>query len=239
MKIWAVVPAAGVGARMNSAVPKQYLELQGEAVLKLSINRLLQLPEIHGLVVPVSPLELASENSFWQQLKLDTDPRISGCAGGDSRQESVLRALEHLGAEAAAEDLVLVHDAVRPCVRPAQVRALIQALQDHPQGGLLAAPLRDTLKRADDNSMVSATLDRSGLWAALTPQIFPYALLKRALQQARDGGIQVTDEASAVEALGLKPLLFPGNPDNIKITHPDDLRLAEAILMAQNQEQNL
>ncbi len=239
MKIWAVVPAAGVGSRMNSAVPKQYLQLQGKSVLALALLRLLELPLISNIVVAISAEELQSEDSYWQQLQFNNNSRIQVCAGADSRHGSVANALTALVDKAHEDDWILVHDAVRPCVRSSDIQALINAVQHHPAGGLLAAPVRDTLKIAEPGrDSVQGTLDRRHVWAAFTPQMFRYGLLRKALQHAVSTGIEITDESSAIEALNYSPLLIRGNPDNIKITHPGDLLLASAILTAQTSERN-
>jgi len=239
MKIWAVVPAAGVGSRMNSAVPKQYLQLQGKSVLALALLRLLELPLISNIVVAISAEELQSEDSYWQQLQFNNNSRIQVCAGADSRHGSVANALTALVDKAHEDNWILVHDAVRPCVRSSDIQALINAVQHHPAGGLLAAPVRDTLKIAEPGrDSVQGTLDRRHVWAAFTPQMFRYGLLRKALQHAVSTGIEITDESSAIEALNYSPLLIRGNPDNIKITHPGDLLLASAILTAQTSERN-
>ncbi len=243
MKIWAVVAAAGVGLRMNSAVPKQYLPLQGIPVLAHTLQRLLELPLINSVAVALSAEELQSAASYWQQLAFNDNPRILICAGADSRQSSVSNALDVLAGQAHDDDWVLVHDAVRPCVRISDINLLINAVQHHPAGGLLAAPVRDTLKLAGADAAatpsvqaVHRTFDRRLVWAAFTPQMFRYGLLRKALQHAINNGLELTDESSAIEALGYKPLLIRGNPDNIKITHPEDLLLASAILTAQTNE---
>ena len=244
-RIWAVVPAAGVGSRMNSAVPKQYLQLHGKTVLTLTLQRLLELPLLCRVVVAISAEELQSTDSCWQQLDLKeqlglTDsPRMQVCAGADTRQGSVANALNALADQAHEDDWVMVHDAVRPCVRISDINALINAVQHHPAGGLLAAPVRDTLKLAQtEQASVQGTMDRRQIWAAFTPQMFRYGLLRKALQNALNTGMEITDESSAIEALNFSPLLIRGNPDNIKITHPEDLLLASAILTAQTSEQN-
>jgi len=238
-KIWAVVPAAGVGSRMNSTVPKQYLHLQGKAVLALTLQRLLEHPLIGNIVVAISAEELHARNSYWQQLQFNDNPGIQVCAGAESRHGSVSNALDVLADQAHEDDWVLVHDAVRPCVRISDICALINAVQHHPAGGLLAAPVRDTLKLAEPGThSVQGTLDRDHVWAAFTPQMFRYGLLRKALQHAVSFGIEITDESSAIEKLECSPLLIRGNPDNIKITHPEDLMLASAILTAQTSEQN-
>jgi 2-C-methyl-D-erythritol 4-phosphate cytidylyltransferase len=153
--------------------------------------------------------------------------------GGDERCQSVLNAVLSLKTRAQPDDWVLVHDAARPCVRAIDIDALIQALWFHPVGGLLARPVSDTLKQVNSNHEVLTTVDRSTHWQALTPQMFRFDILMRALLAAVAGGDKITDDAAAVEALGLKPLVVPGSTDNIKITNESDLGLAERIIEQQ------
>ncbi len=228
---WAVVPAAGAGRRMGGAVPKQYLPLAGGSVLDHTIERLLSVPRIDGLLVALS-----TDDERWAGSRFAADPRVTRVAGGEERCHSVLNALRALAGRADADDWVLVHDAARPCVRPADIDRLIERLRDHPVGGLLAGPLHDTVKRADDLGQIAATLPRETLWRAFTPQMFRLGPLARALEQALADGYLVTDEASAMEHAGFAPLLVEGNPDNIKITRPGDLALAEFFLDRQRGE---
>lgn len=225
--IWLAVPAAGQGRRMGAELPKQYLPIDERPVLAHTLDRLHQ-------AFPASRLCLC----------LDIEDRCFDPAwvpfadwrrvpGGAERVDSVIHALEAIANEAADDDLVLVHDAARPCVTVEDLRRLVACLADDPVGGLLAARVADTMKRDDGEGRVAATQPRSGLWHALTPQGFRYGLLRRALHHARARGIAVTDEASAVEALGLSPRLVTGRRDNLKITHPEDLALAALVLSAQ------
>jgi len=222
---WAVVPAAGVGRRMNVPQPKQYLQLAGRTVIEYTLKVLLDCPRIDGLVVVVSP-----DDPWWVELKLETSKPVLRTDGGEQRYHSVRRGLAALQGCLADDDWVLVHDAARPCLRTTDLETLIDTLQQDPVGGLLAMPVRDTMKRADESGRVAATEDRRGLWHALTPQMFRFALLCQALDAALEQGVAVTDEASAVEAFGLRPRLVPGRADNIKITRPEDLALAEFYL---------
>lgn len=244
MAIWAIVPAAGVSRRMHSSVPKQYLPLLGEPVLSLSLQRLLELPEISRIMVAVSAHEFTHADSEWQQLsrKFQNNPRIDSCVGGDNRCQSVLNALTALAPQAQDDDQVLVHDAVRPCVRVADIKKLIEKATHSATGAVLAAPVRDTLKQVltidAAHTQVEKTLDRSVIWAAYTPQMFSFALLQKALKAATAENREVTDESSAIEALGLHPVLVHGQADNIKITYPEDLLLAKTILSAQRSELN-
>lgn len=226
-RIWAVLPAAGVGRRMGGPVPKQYLPLAGRAVIVRTLDRLLALPAVHGAVVALSP-----EDDHWDALGYRHPKPVQRVAGGAERCDSVLAALRWLVDHHGGRDYALVHDAVRPCVGVAELQRLIDGARDE-RGGLLAFPVRDTLKQDDGEGQVARTVDRDGLWHALTPQLFPVAALSAALERARVAGLMVTDDASAMEAAGGHPRLVPGEATNIKITRPADLALAEAILAAQ------
>lgn len=229
MKTWVIVPAAGGGRRFGGTVPKQYLDLAGKPVIQRTLERLLTI-EPAGLVVVI-----AADDVHWQRLPGAADPRILVARGGAERADSVRAGLAMVADRAATTDLVLVHDVVRPCVTVADIRALL-AVADHPGGALLAAPVSDTLKRVDDNGVVVGTEPRAGLWAALTPQLFRYGMLVDALAQARQSGREVTDEAAALEAAGYAPRVVPGRRDNLKITRPEDLALAAAVLASQEAE---
>lgn len=228
MRFWAVVPAAGVGARMRAQVPKQYLPLHGKTVIEHTLERLCAHPAIDGLVVALS-----ERDRYWAGLGWTCDKTFLRAPGGAERCHTVLNALDVLADVAAPEDWVLVHDAARPCLRGEDIDRLIRELETHPVGGLLAVPVRDTMKCADAGGSVDATLDRSNLWHALTPQMFRLELLRSALRSAIESGELVTDESAAVERLGLSPRLVEGHADNIKITRPEDLALAEFFLRAQ------
>src|SRR5512144_1138811 len=212
-RYWAVVPAAGVGKRMGSAIPKQYLPLAGLSVIVRTLDILLSHPRLSGVAVAIS-----ADDLWWISIRLDTDKPLLQVNGGEERCHSVLNALYALRARAAPEDWVLVHDAVRPCLRSTDLDVLMETLKDDPVGGLLAVPVRDTMKRADADNRVSATVDRTALWHALTPQMFRLNILLKALEQSLEQGLLVTDDAAAVEALGLAPRLVEGRADNIKIT---------------------
>jgi len=214
-RLYVVVPAAGTGQRMGSAVPKQYLELNsGQTVLGMTVSKLQSLrPE--RLVVA-----LHAADTWFDDLHLSGVDRV---VGGENRAASVLSALTAI--DARDDDLILVHDAVRPCVRVADINRLIDLARDHAEGALLATPVIDTLKRVTDQQ-VTATVDRSQLWQAQTPQIFRFELLKRALLAAP----AATDEASAVEALGILPRICRGRADNLKITTNEDLAMARFLV---------
>jgi 2-C-methyl-D-erythritol 4-phosphate cytidylyltransferase len=223
------VPAAGIGKRMGVAIPKQYLPLAGMSVIVHALHTLLQHPRIQGAIVVI-----AAEDRWWPSVRLDCGKPLLSVTGGQERSHSVLNGLRALQAWARPHDWVLVHDAARPCLRRADLDKLLEALADDPVGGLLALPVRDTMKRADAQGRVIGTEDRNGLWHALTPQMFRLETLLTAAQRSMERGLAVTDEAAAVEHLGLQPRLVEGCADNIKITRPEDLALAEFFLARRN-----
>ncbi|MFC3606403.1 2-C-methyl-D-erythritol 4-phosphate cytidylyltransferase [Stutzerimonas tarimensis] len=216
---WVVVPAAGVGSRMQADRPKQYLALAGRTVMEQTLQVFLDHPGLKGLTV-----SLAAEDPYWPGLSCSHDPRIWRADGGRERADSVLNALALLRAKGAeALDWVLVHDAARPNLAASDLQHLLASLADDPLGGLLAVPARDTLKRAGEDGRVEATVDRSVIWHALTPQMFRLGTLHDALAGALEAGATVTDEASAIEWAGGHPRLVEGRADNLKITRPEDL----------------
>ena len=216
---WAVIPAAGVGARMAADRPKQYLQLGGRTILEHSLGCFLDHPRLKGLVV-----SLAIDDPYWPTLACATDPRIQRADGGSERSGSVLNALLQLNALGASDDdWVLVHDAARPNLSRDDLDKLLAELADDPVGGLLAVPARDTLKRVDKHGRVVDTLDRSLIWQAYTPQMFRLGALHRALADSLVADAVITDEASAMEWSGQAPRLIEGRSDNIKVTRPEDL----------------
>lgn len=224
-----VVPAAGSARRMGGSRPKQYLPLAGRTVIEWSLAPFLAHARTAAIVVV-----LADQDLRWPQTTLAGESKIATTVGGAERMDSVLAGLRALQDRAAPDDWVLVHDAARPCLSATDLDRLLNELNDDPVGGLLAAPVVDTLKRADDGSRVSQTVPREKLWRALTPQMFRRDILQRALEEALARGFAVTDEAQAVEALGLQPKLVAGDPDNLKITLPEDLPRAERILQSRS-----
>ncbi|WP_107850734.1 2-C-methyl-D-erythritol 4-phosphate cytidylyltransferase [Oceanimonas marisflavi] len=222
----AVVPAAGVGKRMGSAVPKQYLKLAGKTVLEHTVGRLLAHSAIARVVVAVS-----REDEWFASLPLVHDERVLRVEGGRERADSVLNALEFVTSER-----VLVHDAARPCLAMSDLDALLTAAAQ-PQGAILACRVRDTMKRGDGRGAIHESVPRDELWHALTPQCFETQALRRALSAALAAGQSVTDEASAMELAGFHPLLVEGRADNIKITRPEDLALA-GFFLQQLKENN-
>ena len=223
--IWAIVPAAGRGERFGGGVPKQYLLVHGRPLLAHALHRLLAHSQVAGAVVA-----LAADDTHWIGMPHDFEKPVLECIGGATRALSVLAALQRLPEEVGDDALVLVHDAARPCLRSDDLDRLIDAAQRDAVGALLAAPVRDTLKRADPHMHAIATEPREQLWRALTPQAFRRGTLTRALHEAEQAGVVITDEAMAIERLGLHPLLVHGAEDNIKITVAADLALAESIL---------
>ena len=216
---WAVIPAAGVGARMAADRPKQYLQLGGRTILEHSLGCFLDHPRLKGLVV-----SLAIDDPYWPTLACATDPRIQRADGGSERSGSVLNALLQLNALGASDDdWVLVHDAARPNLSRDDLDKLLAELADDPVGGLLAVPARDTLKRVDTHGRVVDTIDRSLIWQAYTPQMFRLGALHRALADSLVADAVITDEASAMEWSGQAPRLIEGRSDNIKVTRPEDL----------------
>ena len=236
-RVWAVVPAAGRGARFDSSqvnAPKQYAPLLGATVIEWSLAALLREPRVEGIVIA-----LAADDTRWREIaaSLPTS-KVQTAIGGASRQESVMNGLNALATYAAADDWILVHDAARPCLTSADLAALIDAVETADDaaiaGAVLASPIVDTVKRERGGIAVD-TVDRSGLWRALTPQVFGFARLKQALGEVVRLGIAVTDEAQAMERLGLPARLVRGSPFNIKVTTPADLSMAEAILKGTEQ----
>jgi 2-C-methyl-D-erythritol 4-phosphate cytidylyltransferase len=228
-RAWAVVPAAGSGRRMGAAIAKQYLPLRGRPLLAHALAPLLACERIDAVVLVV-----AADDTRWRECVPQGD-RLLTATGGAERCHSVGNGLARLADRAADDDWVLVHDAARPCLSGAELDALFSALAADAVGGLLAVPLADTLKAADESGRVVRTLPRDGLWRALTPQMFRYGLLRDALAAALAAGIAVTDEAAAIEHAGHRPVLVTGRAANLKVTGPQDLALAEAILQRREE----
>ena len=216
---------------MRAARPKQYLPLLGRAMLLHTLERLGRYPRLRGLVVGI-----AADDAYWPTLTTEIPNLLTTYVGGAERAQTVLNGLRALETYAAPDDWVLVHDAARPCVRHTDIDSLLAAVAGHADGGLLALPLSDTVKRADHNGCVEETVARAGLWRALTPQVFRLAALSDALESAMRAGVEITDEASAMEFSGARPRLVHGHADNIKITEPEDMALAELFLREQERE---
>jgi 2-C-methyl-D-erythritol 4-phosphate cytidylyltransferase len=223
--LWALVPAAGAGRRMGALIPKQYLPLGGKTVLEITLGKLQSVPAIENVIVA-----LAEDDERFSQL--ECAPTVVKVTGGAERADSVYRGLVWLMEQGRARDWVLVHDAARPCVRPESIQRLIDRVLAEDCGGILATPVADTLKKSAGDQ-VAHTVSRDHLWAAHTPQMFRVGELFKALVTALEAGLPVTDEASAIEHAGGQVQLVPDGRDNIKITQPEDLNLAEQILLWQ------
>jgi 2-C-methyl-D-erythritol 4-phosphate cytidylyltransferase len=229
--IWAVVPAAGLGRRMAAEVPKQYLQIAGVTLLEHTLRALLDCAQLRGLVVALDPGDRRADG-----IALLSDPRVMTALGGTNRAESVRSGLALLETMAEPDDWVLVHDAARPCLPLEVLMPFIDTITSTAVGGLLAQPCTDTLKQVDGDGIVASTLDRSTIWRAQTPQMFRMGILCSALDQARNAGLRVTDEASAVEAAGHPVQIIEGPASNIKVTVPDDLELVKVHLRRMRQD---
>ena len=199
-------------------MPKQYLQVGGRPLLAYTLDALLAHPAVAGVVVA-----LAADDPWWPGWSDHAGKPVLTCTGGASRAASVLAAMAALPESVRADDFVLVHDAARPNLAPADLDRLLEQGRADPVGAILAAPVRDTLKRAGDDGGIDRTEPRERLWRALTPQLFRRLQLSRALQAAADAGVEVTDEAMALERQGARPLLVEGREDNFKVTTPADL----------------
>lgn len=223
--IWAVVPAAGHGSRFGGEIPKQYLDVAGEPLLGHTLRALLSHPGVAGAVVVLAP----ADRHWPGWTERDGKPVVT-CVGGESRADSVLAGLQALPESVRADEFVLVHDAARPNLDPGDLTQLLERGRSDLVGAILAAPVRDTLKRAGDDGGIDGTEPRERLWRALTPQLFRRLQLGRALEAAREAGVAVTDESMAMERKGARPLLIEGREDNIKITTRADLAYFEFLL---------
>lgn len=224
----ALVPAAGSGSRMGGSLPKQYLRLAGRPLIHHALAVLSLSPDVDRVYVVLDAADSQWAKHDWDGLgdKL----RVLFC-GGSTRGRSVLNGLRAMASDVRRDDWIMVHDAARPCLASWHLDALVRQVGDDEPGGLLAVPLADTLKRADPHGHVAATLDRTGLWLAQTPQMFRHHVLRAALEGCPD----VTDEATAIEQLGLRPKLVAADASNLKVTFPVDLQLAEWILRGREQ----
>lgn len=227
-KLHAVIPAAGIGSRMDAAFPKQYLSIADRTLLEYSVGTLLRTPGITSITLALHP-----EDTLAAGLPLLDDPRVTSVIGGDERADSVLTALRAVPGDPA--DWVLVHDAARPGLQVADVLRLVEVVTAKGEGAILAEPVVDTVKQADVSGRVEKTLDRNALWRAQTPQMFRLGQLIAALDAAIGKGLKVTDEASAMELAGHPVQLVPGSPANLKVTRPEDLKLAAWYLSRQGE----
>ncbi len=230
--VWVVIPAAGLGQRMNSETPKQYLRIHNKTILEHTLQCFSDHSTIEGIVVVLN-----ENDTYFDTLNLTAIPKpIHTTIGGENRSTSVLQGLQFLSNDLEISDnsWVMVHDAARPCLPKKDIDNLLSIRNEKSIGGILASPVRDTMKRASQDetnrSCVLTTESRDNLWHALTPQLFRVGLLKDALIYCNDKHLDVTDECSAVEFKGLKPEIVEGNPNNIKITYVDDIEIANFLL---------
>lgn len=221
-KIWAIIPAAGVGERMDAGKPKQYIQIGKQSLIEMTLQVILDFAPISGVQVCIS-----RNDQEWHALNIQHEKLLEVTFGGETRADSVLAGLNALSTHAKHDDWVLVHDAARPCVSQASLINFVEQLKDHAVGGLMAMPVADTLKQADENHSVSKTISRENIWQAQTPQMFRFQALQNALIEAKEKKCIVTDEASAMEAAGHKVMLLKGERENIKVTYPGDERWVE------------
>jgi 2-C-methyl-D-erythritol 4-phosphate cytidylyltransferase len=224
-QVHALIPAAGRGMRYGGAVLKQYLPVCGKAVLAHSIRIFQFHPMIAGITVV-----LAEDDQWFESAVGPLSASVETVTGGDTRAQSVRNGLRFIADKYSDSGWALIHDGARPCLSPASLERLLEQGMQSPDGAILAMPVGDTLKRAGEEREISATVDRSGLWAAQTPQLFRVGALAEAIDAAHEAGQELTDEASAMEFVGARPKLVMGSVANIKITHPTDLAIAEALL---------
>lgn len=222
--VTAIIPAAGVGKRMRQEKPKQYLVLNGMTVIEHTVRKFLSHPRVGKIIIAVR-----DDDPYFPELSIASHPDVVRVSGGEERAHTVLNALEWIVAHQLSE-WVLIHDAARPCVEPNDISRLIDEAMTSDHGAILATPVRDTMKRANADQTIAITESRDNLWHALTPQMFKAVQLKTALSQSLTQGVCVTDDASAMEMMGYHPHLVNGRADNIKITQPEDLALAEFYL---------
>ncbi len=230
-KYWAIVPAAGLGQRFGADIPKQFHQLNGALVAQHTLSRLLSLPIIEAIVAPCDV-----SSGYWSKVAACNDSRVQLVPGGEQRAYSVLNGLAAIESKAEDNDWVLVHDMARPCITPTNIAQLIAELAEHRVGGILAAPVNDTLKRVAADKRITSTVNRAEYWAAQTPQMFRFGLLKKSIQSMLDSNQLPSDEAAAIEYSGLQPLVVEGRQDNIKITRREDLVIAEAIMKNQERQ---
>ncbi|MEE8364888.1 MAG: 2-C-methyl-D-erythritol 4-phosphate cytidylyltransferase [Gammaproteobacteria bacterium] len=228
-RIWAIVPASGVGKRMQSSTPKQYLKLGEKTIIEHTLDRLLSFDGIYGVI-----LALRADDTDWPGLNYQSEKPILTTNGGEERKHSVFNGLLKLRKLDLDDPYALVHDAVRPLVTHWDLACLVKAATNHEAGALLALPITDTIKQQDEQGNSIKSVAREGLWRAFTPQLFRANLLHRALEYVLQNELEITDDAAAIEALGMKPKLVPCSAENIKLTHPEDLSLAEQILSRQS-----
>lgn len=228
MALYAVVPAAGVGKRMQADRPKQYLQVNGQSILEHTVTRLLMFSPFEKIMMVMN-----HDDPFYHDMPVSKDDRVLHCEGGKERVDSVLNGLNALLEQGASPyDWIMVHDVARPCISQNDIQRLYDARND--QGAILGAPVRDTMKRTDGQGSIIETVEREHLWHALTPQLAPLGVLKKAIESSVEQQLPVTDEASALEHAGLKPKMIAGLASNIKVTHPDDLAMVTQFLTVES-----
>ncbi|MFT5226127.1 MAG: 2-C-methyl-D-erythritol 4-phosphate cytidylyltransferase [Polaribacter sp.] len=226
LPVWAIIPASGIGQRMQSELPKQYLPFVDKTIIEHTLDRLLSHPEVVGAVVVLS-----ATDQYWANLNYQPQSRkpLIFAEGGVLRHQSVFNGLEKLCSDVSQDCYALVHDAVRPLVTIKDLNRLIEAARQHSAGALLGVPIADTIKQLNVDGNINQTISRIGLWRAFTPQVFKADLLTEALTFVIENKLEITDDASAIEAIGQSPQLVLGSAENIKITLPEDLILARQI----------
>lgn len=225
MPIYAIVPAAGISARFSQkTTPKQYCPLLGKPVLEWTLSRLLAIEDIVEIRVVLAP-----KDDRFSQLNITSNPKIHTVTGGKTRYESVYRGFQALGPDLADQDWILVHDAARPSLHIEDLNRLIDTLKDHAIGGILAEPVRDTLKKVNKEHQILRTIEREKLWQAQTPQLFRVDWFRQAMNHCQETGYEPTDESAAIERIGLFPAVVEAYYPNPKITVDRDLIIAEAL----------
>jgi len=231
--VWAIIPAAGIGSRMQSETAKQYLRFQGKTVIEHCLDRLLSHPQIDGAIVV-----LREDDRTWDELGYNSGKPVFTTNGGLERQHSVYSGLTTLQYRLGNDAIALVHDAVRPLVSHLDLSAVIDAARQHAAGAILASRVTDTLKLQSDSMEIASTLPREQLWRALTPRVFHLQALLNAMKQVIDRDLAITDDAQAMELMGHSPALVTGSSDNFKITTRADLALAEMVWLYQRDQQD-
>jgi len=233
LPVWAVIPAAGSGSRMQAGTAKQYLSFQGKTVIEHCLDRLLSHPQIDGAV-----LILRDDDTAWDKLEYESEKTIFIASGGEQRHHSVYNGLTTLQYRLGNDAIALVHDAARPVVSHQNLDQVIAAARRHEAGAILATPVADTLKLQGDDMEIVSTVARNRLWRAMTPQVFHLQPLLNALKKVIDDNIEITDDATAIEIAGYAPKIVAGSLLNVKITVPDDLRFAEMVWLNQRDQNN-
>ena len=224
-KYWVVIPAAGIGKRMGDDIPKQYISVCGKTVIEHTIDNFIDRNEIENICISIS-----ESDNYWPTLPISKNEKIITTVGGNERYESVYNGLRAIQDKATENDWVLVHDAVRPCLKKSIIDRLITDISSHDVGGILALPCSETMKRVNNSNEVEETINRQTAWRAQTPQMFKYKKLLLAIEKVINEDIFITDEAMAMELSNHKPVVILGDENNIKITHKTDLKYLELFL---------